>query len=115
VGGLNSNSNNGFRIVDNVHHHSNLQVGYGGRAVNGAQITGNTIVLARIETTELTNSTVSNNFVWEEQWLGGWTGELTPAPNDGAPIPSGPAVFLHPNAYDPDRAHLAIMNFFEQA
>jgi hypothetical protein len=114
VGGLNRNSNRGFRITGNVHFHSNLQVGYGGRSVHDAEVTGNTIVLAKMEATNLSRGVLHDNFVWEELYLsnrGGWTGRLKPVPNDNVDVPAKPLVFLHPNAYASNRAHVAILCF----
>ena len=95
-------------VTDNVSYHAELQVGYNfysGVRANDVVATGNRIWW-NIEFGEMTNFTHSDNFAWYDKYQ--------PTPNmDGViiDVPITPYTFLYENAYDPNRAHLAIQNF----
>lgn len=105
LGGKNPNSNNDFSVRDNVNYDADLQLGYLGYGGTGLVATGNTIWDAQFEdlvAVGFTNPTIQNNFEW---------GESEPAPRNGAAIPTQAKVVLNPNAYDSNRANLAILNY----
>jgi hypothetical protein len=106
------------RVLDNVHYDSGLDVGHNG-GIDNAIVTGNTIVKADLVFNGA-NLEAHDNFLWKVGWLSPKiiNGTVDGATrNDGniddvaVPIPTSPMVFLKPNAYDANRAHLAIMNF----
>ena len=87
-----------IRVLDNLNYRSDLLVGWrdGG---DDAVVEGNTLLRSRLDLCEFTNLAVADNYQWQSD----------------DPIPTGPLVFLDPNAYDPDRAHLAVMDFRNSA
>ena len=99
-----TNPSNHLRVLDNITYGTRLLVGEvpGGDDV---VVTGNRCWSYIEIDAGTTNLTASDNFAWFRDWS---------APEmDGVtiPIPTEPFVFVLPNAYDSDRANLAIQNY----
>jgi hypothetical protein len=85
-------------VAENVCFEVPIQIGYGAAGKDGRGIVarGNTVVRAGLKVAaEDGQVRLEDNFVWEM----------------GAPLPRAPNVFLRPNKYDSDRAHLAVLNW----
>ena len=110
IGG--SRPSESLRVHDNVSFHAELQVGYNfysGVRGNDVLVTGNRIWW-NIEFGEMTHFVHRDNFAWYEKFQ--------PTPNlDGViiDVPTTPYIVLNENAYDVNRAHLAIQNFPRQS